>query len=586
MDFNHITDSLRSNISQMQNGHSSMQGIIETLGGLICQNLPTVHHYQILPALFKGVDCLNESDSVRLASLQAINNTITFASTDVVTGHCNVIMKILYEATFSPDIKIRQEAFGCLGTIANKYYGSLGECNDALMKVTFKAIIKAMKNDVEPVAVKAIEFWQFISVNELNIELGHGLSATQSRGLVKSAHMTLVDALLKTLKRQNDSLSIRKAGVNCLSFVLQLCGKETLKLVHPFMIENTKIKGLQFLDAAMNAFCSVLLAANSNESILKPDDVIADAIKCLDFILHSLIHSEHDILKETFANCLFQIIKLSIPLLYMGKLVQIITQENFPSIVHALCGSMEFVPSVACVSFVAMETLAIGFNFVGKENCRCPWTSSGTSSTEHACLFWQSVQALLIATLRQDITDPMRKTAYHALSKLVLCSTYDDLFIMGCRGVGKTSLISGFLKDLSATSSITTTGYDFKIKTTDSIKLQIWGAADPYVYEAVRKERDHRSVVMVLVYDITDRDSFNSVRDFIQGPLGKTCINVILVGNKYDAKQKAVDSSEGKELADGHNIPFFETSTITGIKVGEVFNYILEVIKQGSSRRP
>jgi len=92
---------------------------------------------------------------------------------------------------------------------------------------------------------------------------------------------------------------------------------------------------------------------------------------------------------------------------------------------------MEFVPSVAYVSSEAMETLAIGFNFVGKK-IQCPWTS--TPSTEHACLFWQSVQALLTATLRQDTRDPMGRTAYHALRKLVLCSTYDDLFIIGNSG--------------------------------------------------------------------------------------------------------------------------------------------------------
>lgn len=576
-----VIRSLGLNIDQMENIHSNMQAVIQELG-LICHSpvqgeINLNHYYQILPALFKGVECLNKSNFVRLTSLQAINNTIASAPATVVTNYCNKIVNILHEATFSHDITIRQEALGCLGTIANKYYGSLGECNDALMKVT----IKAMKKDVEPVAVKAIEFWQFISVSEFNIELGCGPPGVYSHHLVKGSHMALVDALLKTLKRQNVSLSISKAGAKCLSSVLQLGGNKILKIVTPFMIENTKRKELQLLDAGMNAFYSVLLAANTARSILKPDDVIEDAIRCLDFILSSLISSQNNVLKETFANCLAQIIKLSAPLWNMRKPIQIISSTNFPSIVHALCRCMEFVPSVAYVSFGAMATLAAGFNFIEKEDCRCPWTSTDTPSTS---LFWQSVQALLTATLRQDIIGPMRRKAYKALQKLVLCSTYDDLFIFGDNGVGKTTLLSGFLSDSSATSSIATR-FDFKIKTIDSIVFQIWGTADPCVYEAVRRERNHRAVVIVLVYDITDRASFTSVQNFIQSYPVQTSNNVILVGNKSDAEQKVVHFREGKELADEHNIRFFETSAIKGINVSEVFNQIQEVIKQGSSRR-
>jgi len=205
-----VISSLRLNIDLMQNSHSNMQALIQALG-LICQQISPVqgetnHYHQILPALFKGVDCLNES---RLTSLQAINNTIASAPAVVVTGYCDRIVNILHEATFSHDIRIRQEALGCLGTIANDYYGSLGECNEALMKVTFKA----MKNDVEPVAVKAIEFWQFISINEFDIELRRGPSGAQSRHLVKGKHAALVDALLKTLKRQHVSLGISKAAL-------------------------------------------------------------------------------------------------------------------------------------------------------------------------------------------------------------------------------------------------------------------------------------------------------------------------------------------------------------------------------------
>jgi len=68
---------------------------------------------------------------------------------------------------------------------------------------------------------------------------------------------------------------------------------------------------------------------------------------------------------------------------------------------------------------------------------------------------------------------------------------------------------------------------------------------------------------ILLVYDVTDEVSFNSVRNWMRNieQNASENVNKVLVGNKADMESKRVISfQKGKELADEFGIPFFETS--------------------------
>lgn len=78
----------------------------------------------------------------------------------------------------------------------------------------------------------------------------------------------------------------------------------------------------------------------------------------------------------------------------------------------------------------------------------------------------------------------------------------------------------------------------------------------------------------LLVYDITNKESFNSLSRWIAEARnhGNKDITLTLVGNKNDLEEnRAVSTEEAKAFADQHNLIFVETSAKTGSNVDAAF---------------
>lgn len=90
----------------------------------------------------------------------------------------------------------------------------------------------------------------------------------------------------------------------------------------------------------------------------------------------------------------------------------------------------------------------------------------------------------------------------------------------------------------------------------------------------------------ILMYDITNEESFNSVQDWITQIKNYSWDNaqVILVGNKCDMEEERVISSErGKQLAEQLGVRFFETSAKENINVKVCMSLVSQ--KFGKSSR-
>lgn len=77
-----------------------------------------------------------------------------------------------------------------------------------------------------------------------------------------------------------------------------------------------------------------------------------------------------------------------------------------------------------------------------------------------------------------------------------------------------------------------------------------------------------------MVYDITDRDSFEHVKNWMADvdKFAKEGVLRILVGNKCDLDSKRqVSFDNGKELADKYGIKFLETSAKETVNIDELF---------------
>jgi Ras-related protein Rab-8A len=161
------------------------------------------------------------------------------------------------------------------------------------------------------------------------------------------------------------------------------------------------------------------------------------------------------------------------------------------------------------------------------------------------------------------------------------------LLLIGDSGVGKSCLLLRFSDDSFTTSFITTIGIDFKIKTIEldgkRIKLQIWDTAGQERFRTITTAYYRGAMGILLVYDVTDKQSFENIRNWIKNIEQHAADNVdkILIGNKCDMiKDKVVDSAQGQNLADNYQIKFFETSAKANTNVVEAFTAIAKDIKK------
>ncbi|GMR59155.1 rab-1 [Pristionchus pacificus] len=166
---------------------------------------------------------------------------------------------------------------------------------------------------------------------------------------------------------------------------------------------------------------------------------------------------------------------------------------------------------------------------------------------------------------------------------------YDYLFkllLIGDSGVGKSCLLLRFADDTYTESYISTIGVDFKIRTIEldgkTIKLQIWDTAGQERFRTITSSYYRGAHGIIVVYDITDVETFNNVKQWLQEIDRYACENVnkLLVGNKCDLTAKrAVETQAAKEYADQLGIPFLETSAKSSTNVEQAFLTMASEIK-------
>merc|ERR1712203_1199392 len=87
---------------------------------------------------------------------------------------------------------------------------------------------------------------------------------------------------------------------------------------------------------------------------------------------------------------------------------------------------------------------------------------------------------------------------------------------------------------------------------------------------------------IIVVYDCTDKESFNNVKHWMQeiDKYAADGVNKLLVGNKCDlSSKKLVSYDEAKELADSLGVQFMETSAKNAYNVEQAFQLMMGEIK-------
>mmetsp|Transcript_28911 Transcript_28911/g.32119 ORF Transcript_28911/g.32119 Transcript_28911/m.32119 type:complete len:210 (+) Transcript_28911:91-720(+) len=166
---------------------------------------------------------------------------------------------------------------------------------------------------------------------------------------------------------------------------------------------------------------------------------------------------------------------------------------------------------------------------------------------------------------------------------------YDYLFkllLIGDSGVGKSSLLLRFADNTFTESFISTIGVDFKIRTIEidgtTVKLQIWDTAGQERFRTITSSYYRGAHGIIVVYDITNHETFHNVQKWLQEIDRYACENVhkLLVGNKCDlVNERKVAYDSAKEFADQLSLIFLETSAKNSTNVEEAFTKMASAIR-------
>lgn len=98
-----------------------------------------------------------------------------------------------------------------------------------------------------------------------------------------------------------------------------------------------------------------------------------------------------------------------------------------------------------------------------------------------------------------------------------------------------------------------------------------------------------KAVGALLVYDITQRPSFESLQKWVEDIKlqSEPGIIITLIGNKSDLESnRMVSKSEGEKFAKDNNFTFYETSAVNGTNLNEIFESLLNLIHNKKKEAP
>ena len=155
--------------------------------------------------------------------------------------------------------------------------------------------------------------------------------------------------------------------------------------------------------------------------------------------------------------------------------------------------------------------------------------------------------------------------------------------LLGNAGVGKTSIILRYTKDDFDEYSNTTRGANYSPKTIvindTKMRLDIWDTAGQEQYRSLGKHFYKDSYIVILVYDITSRQSFEDLKNMWYEDLnkyGEKYTVMAIVGNKCDLfEEEEIPEEEARKFAEEKEAIFMLVSAKGGDNINNLFNILV-----------
>ena len=156
--------------------------------------------------------------------------------------------------------------------------------------------------------------------------------------------------------------------------------------------------------------------------------------------------------------------------------------------------------------------------------------------------------------------------------------------LIGESSVGKTCIINKYCKNVFDSNVDSTLGANYSQKKIERagkrIRLDLWDTAGQEKYRAIGRHFYKESYIVCLVYDITNKASFESIKTIWYPELteyGEKYKIIALIGNKLDKYlEEQVSEEQGKKFAEEINAVFKRTSALDGTGIADLFDQLVD----------
>ena len=154
------------------------------------------------------------------------------------------------------------------------------------------------------------------------------------------------------------------------------------------------------------------------------------------------------------------------------------------------------------------------------------------------------------------------------------------IILIGSVSVGKTSIFNKFISgefNLKYKSTITAECKSKYLKVNKNLfaKLNIWDTCGSEIYRAVTKQYYRGSNGAILIFDLTDQNTFNDLKKWIKDVknYGEKNVEILVVGNKLDLiEQRSVEKSQAINYCrENGGYKYIEASAKDGTNVLKIF---------------
>ena len=160
-----------------------------------------------------------------------------------------------------------------------------------------------------------------------------------------------------------------------------------------------------------------------------------------------------------------------------------------------------------------------------------------------------------------------------------------NIITLGNSSVGKSSLIQRYVDEIFK-DTLATIGFNSKSKTKilsngEKLKICFYDTSGQEKYNSLSFNYIKNSDGILLMYDITKKESFLKIKDWIKNILEHKDEDfpILLLGNKCDLEEeREVTKEEGEQLAKELKLIFFETSSKEDINIEKAITELIDIL--------